>query len=217
MNLLHTFLIIGHIIGVAIGAGGATMSDILFVTSIADNRIDDSELRLLKIASKVVVIGLLLLTVTGIGFLLTGSPTSPRFWAKMTIVLIAALNGFVMHRLLFPIFARCAREKTAIGSAEFTRYTPLLVVAGPVSAISWYAALILGAWRSLTLTYWQYITIYGFLVTASITLSAFALDYVMTNPDRVTRFLPRKWVSSFHSAETPRLHPTMLVEVTEVD
>ena len=217
MNLLHTFLIIGHIVGVAIGAGGATMSDVLFVTSIADNRIDRSELRLLKIASKVVVIGLLLLTVTGLGFLLTGSPTSPRFWAKMTIVLIAAVNGFVMHRLLFPLFERCARERTAIGSAEFTRYTPLLVVAGPVSAISWYAAIVLGAWRSLTLTYWQYITVYGFLVTVSIGLSAFALDYVMANPEVVTRFVPRRWVAAFYSAETPRLQPAVLVEVTERD
>ncbi len=162
MNLLHTFLIIGHIIGVAIGAG---------------------------------------------------SPTSPRFWAKMTIVLIASLNGFVMHRLLFPIFARCAREKTAIGSAEFIRYAPLLVIAGPVSAISWYAALILGAWRSLRLSYWQYITVYGFLVTASITISAFALDYVMANPDRMTRFLPRKWVSAFQTAKTPQRYPAVLIEV----
>ncbi len=191
MDLLHTFLLIGHIIGVALGAGGATMSDVLFVTSIIDNRLDQSELRLLKIASKVVVVGLLLLTVTGIGFLLTGSPTSARFWAKMTIVTIATLNGFVMHRLLFPIFARCVQAGTAIDSADFTRYTPLLVIAGPVSAISWYAALILGTWRSLSLTYWQYISVYGFIVCSSVAISAFALDYAMRNRERVMRFLPK--------------------------
>ena len=194
MSLLHTFLLIGHVIGVALGAGGAPMSDVLFVSSIADNRSDKSELRLLKIASKVVVAGLILLTITGMGFLLTGSPTSPRFWAKMTIVTIASVNGFVMHRLLFPIFERCVRERTEINSADFTQYMPLLLIAGPVSAISWYAALILGTWRTLSLTYWQYITVYGFIITSSIALSAFALDYVMNNPQIVTRILPDRFL-----------------------
>ena len=191
MDLLQTFLLIGHIIGVALGAGGATMSDILFVTSIGDNKIDDSELRLLKIASKVVVAGLVLLTLSGIGFLLNGSPTSPRFWAKMTIVGIAAVNGFVMHRLLFPIFERCARDGVEVNSAEFTQHSHLLLIAGPVSAISWYAALILGTWRSLTLTYWQYISIYGLIVSGTIAASALALEYVLQNPEKFGRLLNR--------------------------
>lgn len=200
MDLLHTFLLIGHIVGVAIGAGGATMSDVLFVTSIGDNRIDRSELRLLKIASKIVVAGLVLLTVTGIGFLLTGSPTSPRFWAKMTIVLVAALNGFVMHKLLFPIFERCVRDGIAVSSAKFTRYAPLLVIAGPISAISWYSAIILGIWRTLTLTYAQYMIVYGFLITSVIALSAFSVDYVLSKPDWVAWLLHRREAVQSHPA-----------------
>lgn len=192
MSLLHTFLLIGHIVGVAIGAGGATMSDALFVTSIGDNRIDRSELRLLKMASKIVVAGLVLLTITGIGFLLTGSPTSPRFWAKMTIVLIASINGFVMHNVLFPIFEQCARDGTAISSAQFTRYAPHLVIAGPVSAISWYSAIILGSWRTLTLTYGQYMMVYGFLIMIVIALSAFTVEYVLSKPNLLAWLLGRR-------------------------
>ena len=65
LTIAKTILLIGHIIGVALGAGGATMSDVLFLTSIRDNMIDKSELKLLRMASKVVVFGLGLLIITG--------------------------------------------------------------------------------------------------------------------------------------------------------
>ena len=97
------------------------MSDVLFLTSIADRRIDRSELKLLRIASKVVVAGLLLLALTGAGFLLTGSPIGPRFWAKMTIVLFASVNGYVMHRFMFPLFERCQKDRIHLLSAEITK------------------------------------------------------------------------------------------------
>lgn len=157
-----------HIIGVALGAGGATMSDMLFLTSISDNQIDQSELKLLKIASRIVVVGLILLMVTGAGFFLFGAVESDRFWAKMTIVSIATLNGIVMHNVAFPIFERCAKYGTKLMSAEFTRHAPLLVTAGTVSALSWYAALILGMWRTLTLSYAQIIMVYGGVVIVSV-------------------------------------------------
>lgn len=168
MITLHTILLIGHIIGVALGVGGATMSDVLFLTSISDRRFDKSELRLLKIASKVVTGGLVLLAITGIGFFFVGTETSPRFWAKFTIVMIAALNGNIMHTLLFPLFEKCATERTNLLATDFTRYAPLMVTAGTVSAISWYTALILGMWRTLPLTYWQILGAYVSLTTIAV-------------------------------------------------
>lgn len=189
MEFLRILLMIGHIVGVAVGAGGATMSDVLFLTSLRDNRIDHSELRLLKIASQVVVIGLVLLTLTGIGFLLTGSPPSPRFWAKMTIVTIASVNGFIMHRKLFPIFEKCAKEGIKVGSADFIQHTPLLIIAGPVSAISWYAAIVLGIWRTAPFTYLQFMTLYGLLLTTTIAISTIAVQMMLHRPDLVNRYL----------------------------
>ena len=152
MNLKTAFLI-GHIIGVAMGAGGATMSDTLFLTSIRDNYIDESECKLLKVASKIVVLGLILLCITGAGFFLVGSTPSQRFWAKMTIVAIATINGLIMHRKLFPLFEKCSIEKIPLLSKTFLTHGRLMVSAGVVSALSWYAAIILGTWKSLTLGY----------------------------------------------------------------
>ena len=156
-----TFLLIGHILGIALGAGGATMSDILFLTSITDNFLDASELRLLKKASHVVIIGLLLLYVTGIGFvILNPSGLGQRFWAKATIVSILTVNGFVMHRRVFPILERFAATQTPLSSAAFHSHSCMLIWTGTISAISWYTALILGAWRTLPLSYGAIIGLY---------------------------------------------------------
>ena len=95
---VKTVVLIGHIVGVAMGAGGATMSDTLFLTSVFDNYIDPSEYKLLKVASKIVVLGLIILCLTGGTFFLIGSVPGERFWAKLTIVAIATVNGYLMHR-----------------------------------------------------------------------------------------------------------------------
>ena len=183
MITIKTILLIGHVIGVALGVGGASVSDVLFVTSIADRRIDRSELKLLRIASKVVVFGLVLLAVTGVGFIVTGSPLSPRFWAKMTIVLIASINGYVMHRFMFPLFERCQRERVNLLSAEITQHAPFVVTAGALSAFSWYAALILGMWRTLQLSYLGIMGAYFMLLFGTIIVANTATQWFLRDPD----------------------------------
>ncbi|MCL4300619.1 MAG: hypothetical protein KJ077_33085 [Anaerolineae bacterium] len=175
---LKTALLIGHIIGVAMGAGGATMSDTLFLTSVRDNYIDASECRLLKVASKIVVLGLVILCFTGGAFFLVGDVPSERFWAKMTVVGIAVMNGYIMHRKLFPVFEKCSQEEIPLLSDTFLAHLRLLVSAGTISALSWYAAIILGTWKSLSLSYIEimawYLGILGvFLLGANIAISIF--------------------------------------------
>jgi hypothetical protein len=175
---LKTALLIGHIIGVAMGAGGATMSDTLFLTSIRDNYIDASECKLLKVASKIVVLGLIILCATGGAFFLVGDVPSDRFWAKMTIVSVAVINGYIMHRKLFPVFEKCSQEEIPLLSDTFLAHIRLMVSAGAISALSWYAAVILGTWRSLSLSYLEimagYLGILGvMLVGANIAISIF--------------------------------------------
>lgn len=172
---LKTIILIGHIIGVAMGAGGATMSDILFLTSIYDNYIDPSEFKLLKVASKIVVVGLIILSLTGGAFFLAGSVPSQRFWAKLTIVGIATINGFVMHRKLFPLFEQCSQEKIPLLSVTFLAHVRLLVSAGIISAMSWYGALILGVWKSLPLSYFEIMAWYAGIMAVIIIAANLAI------------------------------------------
>jgi hypothetical protein len=152
---LHTILLIGHIIGVALGAGGATTSDFLFLSILRNGRIEKSEFNLLKVASGIVISGLMLLTATGLGLIILNGSVSHRFFAKMTIVLIAAVNGGLMHIKLFPHLQRSAHKQQPFHLNGLAQKLPRVSVFGAVSAVSWYAALVLGAWRNLSLGYAQ--------------------------------------------------------------
>jgi len=165
---LHTILLIGHIIGVALGAGGATTSDFLFLSILRNGRIEKSEFNLLKVASGIVIAGLMLLTATGLGLIILNGSVSHRFFAKMTIVLIAALNGGLMHLKLFPLLHKSAQKHQLFHLNGFAQKLPRISVFGGVSAVSWYAALVLGAWRSLSLGYAQILT--GYIAVLLLTM-----------------------------------------------
>ncbi len=157
---LRTILLIGHVMGVALGAGGATTSDFLFLTILRNGRIHQTEYRLLKVASGIVIAGLMLLTATGIGLIILSGSFTHRFFAKMSIVLIAALNGGLMHAKLFPILRQSAHKQQLFHLNGFAKMLPRISILGAISAVSWYAALILGLWRSLTLSYPQILSMY---------------------------------------------------------
>lgn len=158
---LHTILLIGHVMGVALGAGGATTSDFLFLTILRNGRIHQTEYRLLKTASAIVIAGLMLLTATGIGLIILSGSVTHRFFAKITIVLIAALNGGLMHLKLFPVLRQSAHKQQLFHLNGFAKKLPRISILGAISAVSWYAALILGLWRSLRLSYPQIIVGYS--------------------------------------------------------
>jgi hypothetical protein len=158
---LRTILLIGHVMGVALGAGGATTSDFLFLTILRNGRIHQTEYRLLSVASGIVITGLMLLTATGIGLIILSGSFTHRFFAKMTIVLIAALNGGLMHAKLFPILRQSAHKQQHFHLNGFAKKLPRISIFGAVSTVSWYSALILGLWRSLTLSYPQILSGYA--------------------------------------------------------
>src|SRR3990167_4249709 len=117
---------ISHIIGTVLGVGGVTFADIFFLKAARDGKIDPHESETIRTVSIVLRIGLVLLVISGFGFLvyyrLAGFETrllSPRLWAKLTIVFVILINGLLLEARKIPI---------ALG--------------GPFSTVSWWAALI---------------------------------------------------------------------------
>ncbi len=134
-----TFLKIGHIVGTVLGAGGATFAEIQFREAAKDGQVDASESRLLRLTYQVIRVGLVLIVLSGFGYLLyfriAGFEErlySPRLWAKLMITGVLVANAFLLHVRRIPIWAGAG-----------------------VSIVSWYAALVLGAWRSLDASFWM--------------------------------------------------------------
>lgn len=146
----YLILIIIHLIGTSLGVGGATVSDALFFNVLKNNSLDKKELAMLNVVSTMVWLGLIILVLSGFGFLLysrivipeAGNLFRPNLWAKLIVVSIIFLNGLLMHWKILPILKRCVGKK--ICNDEFVNKSKLIFSSGAVSIISWYSALIVG-------------------------------------------------------------------------
>ena len=148
-----------HVLGTALGVGGSTFAEIFAIRFAKDKKIDIFEHEVLKICITVIRIGLIILTFSGLGLLvlwrmkLLGPDVfySGRFLAKMTILLILLFIALLMNFRLVNL---------KLGSA--------------VSTASWYAAMILGIWRGLHISYFAIMAGFGVFVL----LTYLLLEYV---------------------------------------
>jgi len=131
---------IGHVVGTVLGVGGATMAEIFYLKAMRDDgKIDEKEGGFLKVVYSVLRWGMVLLVLSGFGFLILYRIQgveerlyNPRLWAKLVLTLIIVINALLLQtrKISFPW-----------GSA--------------ISLTSWYAALVLGLWRGLEAGFWE--------------------------------------------------------------
>lgn len=143
-----------HLFGVALGAGGAFVGDVLFLFSTKDRNLDRSEFSLMKRAGAVVWLGLALLFISGVLLFLTnpeGYLVSSKFITKMIIVLIIALNGVLFHRVHLGTLEKLIGQNMA-SSKLFQEKSWFIYTSGAVSVVSWATALILGGLRMIPIT-----------------------------------------------------------------
>ena len=152
---MSTILTVGHIIGVALGVGAASLGDFLFLKSLKRGELSQGDYNTLKSASQVVWIGLVILIFSGFGFLLQyriefpelGLLYNPKLWVKLFVVVVIFFNGLVMHWKNFKIFEN--NVDVPFAKSEIAKKSFLIFTTGAISITSWYSALVLGAWRGL--------------------------------------------------------------------
>jgi hypothetical protein len=140
----HIFLITAHLIGVALGVGGATFGGILYLKAMKDGKVDPMEGEWLSVIFTVLRIGLVIAVISGFGFFLeyrfTGQEErllDPRLWAKMTIILVLVFNALLIQMRRIPMW---------LGES--------------LSLTSWYGALVLGIMQGITYPYATFLIFY---------------------------------------------------------
>ena len=125
----NSFFVISHIIGTALGVGGATFAEVFLLKSLRDGKVDETEGGFLRLTYWALRLGMIILVLSGFGFFLlyrfesdTDHLYEPALWAKMTIVLVILINALLLETRKIPLW---------LGSA--------------LSLTSWYAALVIGA------------------------------------------------------------------------
>ena len=167
---LGTAYVIIHLIGFALGAGGAFITDAMFFTSIRDRVISKTEIRFIELGGHIVWFGLGILFISGLLLTLQDPAyyfASSKFQVKMTIVACIALNGVIIHRFHTPVFRR-SLGKQLNTHPEFQHRIPIMLVSGVVSTVSWLSALVLGSLRTIPYTYGEGMALYVLVIMAGV-------------------------------------------------
>lgn len=156
IDTLKTFLIAGHLIGLAFGVGGALTLDTIAFRYFYLDRVTQEKLVLFHFIARLVTLGLVILWTTGLAFLWIYwqyQPElldNPKVWAKVVIVMVLTVNGYFLHNKVFPILDR------NLGKHLFHQVSvdekAMMFTFSSISIMSWGFPLVLGIARSLNFT-----------------------------------------------------------------
>jgi len=143
---LHTLLIVGHIIGTILGAGGATIAEVQINVALKDGKVDPQERALMHANYWMIRVGILFIIVSG-GLLVWSlynsgqewALTSPKAWIKEIMTAAIIFNAIALSK----------------------KWVPLWLGAG-ISFASWWGATILGIFGQLPFTFTEYV--FGYIV-----------------------------------------------------
>ena len=149
----QTVLLALHLIGLAFGIGASTILDLRTLRLLYGRPVSEQDLAFAEVLSTFVRIGLLLLLISGLGLLLRlwlSDPAllaNPKLHAKLMIVGMLTLNGFLIERIALPLLRRQCGRPLFEGVCYRTQVAVLAM--GVVSATSWYLPFLLGIAREL--------------------------------------------------------------------
>lgn len=148
-----------HILGTALGLGGATISDILFFKFLKDFRISKKEQEVLHVLKTVVLGALGLILVTGLALYLPNAATynqSGPFLVKSIGVLVLTVNGIALHLYIAPHLLHLnLQSKQKMG----TTWHRIAFALGAISIVSWYTVFSIAMLK--TIMTWSFAHILG--------------------------------------------------------
>jgi hypothetical protein len=103
-----SFLSLVHLVGLALGAGAASVKLALLLRCNADYAFVPVYLQVARPITRFIVLGLVLLTLSGIGWAVAGLAYSPLLVAKLVLVVVLWVLGFSLDKAVEPRFARLA-------------------------------------------------------------------------------------------------------------
>lgn len=138
-----------HFIGLALGLGTATFLDLMILRFMIRNKIRRSHAEAFEFGTKVVTAGLVMLWISGLGFLVyywgfdPEKLGNPKIWAKLCIVGVLTANAVYLHKLVLPL-VKLQVSRTLFGGLTLGQRIRM-VIGGTTSVTAWYVPVALGA------------------------------------------------------------------------
>lgn len=183
--LVKSALLALHLLGLVLGLGAATMLDLIIVRFVGSRTVTHEYWSVISLLSKAVTGGLVLLWISGIGFLThyaLFNPTlltNPKIWAKITIVGVLSLNGVFIHRVVLPLVRQQVGGPLFEGLTNCQR--SCLLASGAISGMSWWIPLGLGAFPQLNFTVGAetILAVYALLLMLAIVLALLIVQHAL--------------------------------------
>ena len=114
-------LLLVHLFGLAIGLGAATAKLVLLFRCHADAAFVPTYLAVVRPITRQIILGLVLLLISGIGFMAIGHSFTPRLATKLVLVAAIFVLGPVIDNVVEPRFRVLAPRPGTDASPEFVR------------------------------------------------------------------------------------------------
>ena len=177
--------VIVHLFSVVIGMGTALTSDVLFNVYIKDKKINPTENKTLQVLSRIVWIGLGFIVLSGFAIFLSDPSqyiSSDKFLAKMTIVAVLILNGFLFWKITHKALRKISFTDTNIHH-KYVRVRKLSFAFGAISVVSWLSAFVLGSMHTIPFSFGVTMSIYASVLVLAVIASQI-MDYMITHKNK---------------------------------
>lgn len=121
MASLRSILTLAHLIGLALAVGSASAKLRLLVRCQADHAFVPTYLAVVRPVTRLIILGLALLTLSGLGWLLVGYPVTPLLVVKLVLVGAIWVLGPVIDKVVEPKFQQLAPVPGESASPAFKR------------------------------------------------------------------------------------------------
>ena len=121
MVSLSSLLTLLHLVGLALAVGAATVKVVLLLKSRADHAFVPIYLKVARPITRLIIGGLVLLTLSGVGWLLLGYPFTTLLIVKLIMVATVWVLGPVIDNVAEPRFKKLAPAPGEPASVDFVR------------------------------------------------------------------------------------------------
>ena len=137
-----------HLIGLALGVGAATVKLLLLLRCHADPSFARTFLEVSKHITRQIVAGMILLTLSGIGWLFLGYGSTPRLVSKLVLFAAIWVLGPVIDRVVEPRFQKLAPGPGEPATPAFVSALRRYLVWETMATLLFYVIIVMWVFRS---------------------------------------------------------------------
>lgn len=130
-----------HLLGFALGIGGATVADLVFFRFMKDFYISESERDIIRSLSQALWVGLLVVVVSAVGLYLPAEAgQASYFWPEMALLAFIAIVDAAFGLLVIPRLVAAAGNHSVVCVERVASLRRFAFALGAISFVTWYAA-----------------------------------------------------------------------------